>query len=220
LDLAREPAPIAVYAHALNGGVLIDEKGSSTLPGLLAAGEVAGGPHGADRLGGNMLATCQVFGARAGKYAAMYAREMERPALLPETIEKSGRLLLIARAMDPEGLKSRRAIQDLMFASLVVERNGPQLRRALGLLHSLEPGRTNEEGENSGICGALETQNLLEVARVMTRAALLREESRGSHYRTDFPETNDREWNRSIVSKLEDGALKEYTVRLQEKAGP
>ncbi len=223
LDLSREPAPIAVYAHAINGGVLIDEKASSTIPGLFAAGEVAGGPHGADRLGGNMLATCQVFGARAGRFAALYAGEIDRPAWRPETLEQSERSLLIAhpRSWNQAALETKKEIQDLMFETLIIERREVQLRKALARLNILEQDPMNPEaGESSGMRSALETRNLLKVARIMISASMMREESRGSHYRADFPATDNRKWNRSIVSKLESGRLKQYTVSLEKENLP
>ena len=73
VDLLKDEVEVAVYAHAVNGGVKISPDAMSTLPGLFAAGECAGGPHGADRLGGNMMVTCQVFGKIAGSSAAEYA---------------------------------------------------------------------------------------------------------------------------------------------------
>lgn len=75
LRIEKEPIQVACFAHAINGGLRIDAHGSTNVTGLYAAGEVAGGPHGADRLGGNMLVTCQVFGARAGQTAAKSAAE-------------------------------------------------------------------------------------------------------------------------------------------------
>ena len=77
LPIEREPIPIGCFAHAINGGLKINGDGQTTLRGLYAAGEVAGGPHGADRLGGNMLVTCQVFGARAGRAAAKEATQSQ-----------------------------------------------------------------------------------------------------------------------------------------------
>ena len=73
VDLLKDGAEIACFAHAVNGGVKIDENAMSDVEGLFAAGECAGGPHGADRLGGNMMVTCQVFGEIAGKNAAAHA---------------------------------------------------------------------------------------------------------------------------------------------------
>ena len=84
--LPQCPVQMRPAAHAVNGGVRIDERAASTVPGLFAAGEVASGPHGADRLGGGMVTNCQVFGARAGKYAAEYALGSGRPILSPSTL--------------------------------------------------------------------------------------------------------------------------------------
>jgi len=217
LDLAKEPAPIAIFAHAVNGGILINEQASSTVPGLFAAGEVAGGPHGADRLGGNMLATCQVFGARAGKYAALYAKESDRPALRRDTLEGAESGFLAARKSS--GKKNdrelKKEIQNLMFESLVIERSGAQLAMALRHLDVVDPCQTNLGAEGpSGACEALEIRNLVEVAKIMARASILREESRGSHYRTDFPEKNDERWNRCIITRLENGIMKQSLITL------
>jgi fumarate reductase (CoM/CoB) subunit A len=209
LDLTKTRAPISVFAHAVNGGILIDERAASTIPGLFAAGEVAGGPHGADRLGGGMLPTCQVFGARAGTFAASYTKDIEAPTLKQETVDSLELPWPKAiKASHEEAQKLRNEIQNLMFDSLLIERNGQQLSRALDRIKSFgEDGTQFGEHISSDFIGVMEAANLLQLGKIMIGSANLRIESRGSHYRTDFPERNDREWNHCIIIRQEKGQL-------------
>jgi succinate dehydrogenase/fumarate reductase flavoprotein subunit len=213
-DVASETAEISVYAQAVNGGVLIDEQAASTLPGLYAAGEVAGGAHGADRLGGGMLSNAQVFGARAGRYAAAYARSIARPVLRQETLE--GMSLPNARPdtadNDTSSQELRERIRSLMFDTLLIERSGEKLSAAARELDAIEkdlensPPRTWKE---------FELHSLIEVGKLMIGSALSRQESRGSHYRSDFPERDDRRWRHSIALRREDGRIQTRFVNLE-----
>jgi succinate dehydrogenase/fumarate reductase flavoprotein subunit len=133
VDIARQPVEVASIGHAINGGLRIQPSAESTLPGLFAGGESAGGPHGADRLGGNMNLTCQVFGRRAGRSAADRARGAGRPALRPEIVHAEAERLagLGARRgrLGPGQLK--RAIQECMWRHLLIVRSEDSLRACL-----------------------------------------------------------------------------------------
>jgi len=217
LDVAKERAEISVYAQAVNGGVLINEQAASTLPGLYAAGEVAGGAHGADRLGGGMLSNAQVFGARAGSAAAVYARSLARPVLKRGTLE---RMALPAGAPDEGGNNDachelRTYIRTLMFDTLLIERTGEKLSAALSSLNAISEERKNIVPRK---WEEFELQSLIEVGQLMLNSALMRKESRGSHYRSDYPERNDEQWKHSIGVRRENGIMKSRLVSLESGA--
>ncbi|MFH1604800.1 MAG: FAD-binding protein [Pseudomonadota bacterium] len=213
LDLAMQPAEISVYAQAVNGGVLIDEQAASTVLGLFAAGEVTGGAHGADRLGGGMLSNCQVFGARAGRYAARYASGRQGPVLRGEDLDRMQ--LPGANADDTEEARQdlKKRIRTLMFDSLLIERNGAKLTAALAQLEAIAKERRRPA---AALWDEFELSSLIEVGRLMLGSALLREESRGSHYRSDFPNRDDRRWRHCIALRQEDGEMKQRFIRFED----
>jgi len=197
----EEPIEVSIFGHAFNGGVLIDEAGRSTVEGLYAAGEAAAGPHGADRLGGNMLMTSQVFGDRAGRAAAQRAKSTGVPALGTAALDAEEQRLASMRRSDGryplgdllEALQSR-------MASVSIVRDEKSLGRCLETIAEGEAALAAARVADTGdLWRALELENLLLVGRLVASAALLRRESRGSHYRADFPDTNDAAWGRSLV---------------------
>ncbi len=217
VDIAKQAIEVACIGHAINGGLRIEPTGESTLPGLFAGGESAGGPHGADRLGGNMNLTCQVFGRRAGRNAAQRARERGIPSVSPTLVAaEQGRLANLQTqrgSLGPGQLKRR--IQECMWRHLLVVRSDSSLRACLTEVERLR-GRMAEinVGGPVQLMGLLEVQSLLIVAEIMARAALLRTESRGSHYREDYPQRDDAHWRRSIVTRRANGRMEQCSVRL------
>ncbi len=213
VDPETEPVEVALFGHAFNGGVIIDEWGRSTVKGLYAAGEAAAGPHGADRLGGNMLLTSQVFGRRAGQAAARHAlttkrREIDRDAIGAET----ARLAAIYRPGSIRLAELRATLQRRMWTVSVV-RDDQSLERCLDDIASLEAALPTARVDDAGEAWqALDLENLLLVGRLVTTAALARRESRGSHYRADFAERDDVAWGRSLVLRRADGRV-EQTLR-------
>jgi len=183
------PVEIGCFAHAINGGLRIDEFGRTSVAGLYAAGEVAGGPHGADRLGGNMLLTCQVFGARAGRHAAEFAARSTLCPISKRAEKICARLASLQRRPGlyaPTELKKQ--LQEAMWRGVLVVRTAARLNKALEELNRLEgelPDVKIEDGES--LIAFLELQNLLLAGRAIIKAALHRKESRGSHYRADYP---------------------------------
>lgn len=186
-----DPIRMAIFAHASNGGVVIDENGFTGVPGLYAAGEVTGGMHGADRIGGLSTANGLVFGARAGRAAAADVGESAR-----EDVAFDAWTI-------PDAKQRRAQMQELMTAHALVSRNGHDLERTCrtvaGLLEHAQrvPGGTAEEVADSY---ALAGQ--LKLVRCVLSAQLLRTESRGSHYRSDYPEENP-DLAKRIVIKME-----------------
>lgn len=216
LDILRQPVPIACFAHAINGGLKIDQNAETTLPGLFAAGEVAGGPHGADRLGGTMLAASQVFGARAGRSAASRrTRSRPNPNLafneqrqveeVQATISKFKRK---TRGVPPAEVRT--ALQHTMSLNALICRSRASLAQGLKDVSQLQRVVDSELslGSDQGVIEAMEVRNLLQVAEIVLGSALRREESRGSHYRSDFP-TLKQDQGQVIVVK-NSGGVPEY----------
>ncbi len=173
LDLARDPAPVHPAAHYAMGGVMSDLEGRSTVHGLYAAGEVAcTGVHGANRLASNSLLEAVVFGLRAGRAMSAHASdslpgETTRPPILVPAI-------------------AEREIRELTWEHCGIVRDRAGLESALATLD-----RTESAPGASPTLAAVELRNMHQVAGLIARAALWREESRGAHYRTDFPEKRD-----------------------------
>ena len=194
IDIAEELVPIRPAAHYAMGGIRTDLDGQTSLPGLYAAGEVAcTGVHGANRLASNSLLEGLVYGTRA-------ARSMREEACPPESSP-------LDRASAPPGAtgsadeteKFIRKVQSLMWQRVAVVRDGKLLRQTVVELTDLQsavPG--------TGDRRAQEATNILQTGLLIARSALAREESRGAHYRLDFPLKNDRKFQRHSVVRGDD----------------
>lgn len=203
VDIRKEPMEVAPTAHHFMGGVKIDENGQSSVENLFAAGEVTGGVHGANRLGGNALADTQVFGERAGKAAAENALKSEN-GLNQEFVEKEKKRIgskIKKGKISPQKLKKE--LQETMWDNVAIIRSEQSLRMALRVISHLEMQLDDmevfdESKFNRNLQDALEIENMIETAKMVITAAVLRQESRGAHYREDFPETRE-DWRKSIV---------------------
>ena len=215
VDITKEPMEVGPTAHYMNGGVRVDADTAATaVPGLFAAGEVAGGLHGANRLGGNSLSDLVVFGRRAGLYAADYAKSLTSPlnvdAAQVDAIERE----LLAPFEGSGGENPYTIHQDLQecMQSLVgIIRTEEELKKALEEIAGLRAraARVRVEGTrhyNPGWHLALDLYSLLTVSEAVTLAALERKESRGGHTREDYPKM-DPEFGRVnvVVRKVDDG---------------
>jgi L-aspartate oxidase len=170
-DWAREPIPVTPAAHYWMGGIATDVRGRTSLPGLWAVGECAStGVHGANRLASNSLLEAAVFAHRAVADLA----ESEVDAVTSRSYPQRVRTRRAATPEEPATPFDRRALQALMWRHAGVQRSGEGLRHAASVLATWHTDH-------------LEDRNLLDLARVVVDAALAREESRGAHYRTDFP---------------------------------
>jgi L-aspartate oxidase len=192
IDIAVDPIPVRPGAHYMVGGVTIDHDGRTTLPGLWAAGEVtSSGLHGANRLASNSLLEGLVFGARAGAGASAAAAD-EADSFRAIRLENAA----TEPPSEPLDLVDiRNALKSLMWRSAGVRRSAPKLAEAVGTIrrwcaYALHRQLSDPEG--------WELQNMLTVASLVVDAALAREESRGVHLRTDFPETDDAHWQRHL----------------------
>ncbi len=199
-DFLSGPCEISLYGHAINGGVLINEEAESSLRGLFACGETAAGPHGADRLGGNMLVTCQVFGARAGIFAALRSKENKADFSF-DVVKEEGQFHLPQRTGILPLSQVREALQWAMWNHLLVVRTEEGINSCLQELERIEAEllpRARIEGPEE-VGQYLELMNLFQIAKIICNAAGMRKESRGSHYRDDFPKRDDANWDKSII---------------------
>jgi succinate dehydrogenase / fumarate reductase flavoprotein subunit len=197
IDITKEPMEVGPTTHYIMGGVRVDaETQMSRVPGLFACGECACGINGANRLGGNSLSDLIVFGQRAGQFAAKYAKEHAAPALQADQVEAAAR-----RALEPfhreggdEGpYQIQQDLQEMMQDQVGIVRREEEMQRALEGLAKLREraaraGVTGNREYNPGWHTALDLPSLLTISEAITRSALHRKESRGGHFRDDFPD--------------------------------
>ena len=226
VDITAGPMEVGPTTHYVMGGIRVDaETGATTVPGLFAAGEVAGGMHGANRLGGNSLSDLLVFGARTGAGAAAHAAGRgEQPYLDPVQVREGARELaapLQRSGEDPYALQ--RDLQDVMQRLVGIFRVEADLQEAIGELARLRarwPGLAVGGGRafNPGWNLVFELRNLLIVSEAVTRSALQRTESRGAHSRLDFPDTDDAGWGdrNGVVRRRDNGSMEIATTKLPE----
>jgi succinate dehydrogenase/fumarate reductase flavoprotein subunit len=215
-DLSLEPVEVSPTAHFQMGGVVIDRDCHTSVEGLLVAGEDAGGTHGANRLGGNGVAESTVFGARSGDTAFEVAAE--RRHRTPNAAQVQGSLARAVAPLRREGPgiapdTLTRELKEVMWIGCGLVRSREGLETAETAIRDLLE-RTNDVATPGGVewnfgwNQALDLVNQLQVAHTMVASALVREESRGAHFRDDFPERRDDDWLRYVVARLDaDGEI-------------
>jgi succinate dehydrogenase flavoprotein subunit len=227
VDITTGPMEVGPTTHYVMGGIKVDaEDGATRVPGLFGAGEVAGGMHGANRLGGNSLSDLLVFGARTGAGAAAHSRTVEgEPHMDPVMVRTALRELEspFERPGGEDPYAVMRDLQAVMQQRVGIFRVEEDLDAAL-----LELARLRERWETVCVDGGrafnpgwnlvFELGNLLTVSEAVARSARQRTESRGAHSRLDFPETDDEHWGHrnSIVAKADDGRMTAYTAPVPE----
>ncbi len=226
IDITKEPMEIGPTTHYIMGGVHVNaETQMSSVEGLFAAGECASGINGANRLGGNSLSDIVVFGKRAGEYAAIYAKEhtpVEPSEAQIETFSREA-LAPFDRGGDGEGpYKVMHDLQSTMQDLVGIVRKESEMREALTRL-----GDLNARAAKVGVAGhreyhmgwhtALDLRNLLTVSEAVARSAIERTESRGGHFRDDFP-SQAAEWGKVNVqtSRASDGTMKVSRLPIPE----
>ena len=227
VDITAGPMEVGPTTHYAMGGVRVDaETGASTVPGLFAAGEAAGGMHGANRLGGNSLSDLLVFGQRTGAGAAVYAAGRRDQAYVdPVQVRDAARELAapLEQGSGEDPYAIQRDLQDVMQRLVGIFREERDLQEATSELSKLKArwpdvavrgGRTFNPGWNL----VFELRNLLIVSEAITRSALQRTESRGAHSRIDHPETDQAGWGgrNSVVRRRADGTMEISTTTLPE----
>jgi succinate dehydrogenase / fumarate reductase flavoprotein subunit len=216
---------IGPTTHYVMGGVRVDaDSQMSTIPGLFAAGECAAGINGANRLGGNSLSDLLVFGKRAGEYAARFARENGRGKIDGRQLERGAKEALApferSGGESPYGIQHE--LQDMMQRLVGIVRNESEMREALGHLETLKAraARAGVQGNreyNPGWHTALDLPNLLTVSEAVTRCAIERTESRGGHFREDYPDKAPEFGKVNItVRRAADGSMEVRRVPLPE----
>ncbi len=220
IDITQEPMEIGPTTHYIMGGIRVDaESQMSTVPGLFAAGECAAGLHGANRLGGNSLSDLLVFGKRAGQHAAQFARDNSYESdttYLDKQIEEATKFTLAP--FDREGGENPFAIQkDLqtMMQNLVgIVRQEDEMQQALQALEALKKRNANVQvlgnrDFNPGWHTAMDLYNQLAVSEAIAKSALVRKESRGGHFRDDYPEKDAEQAKvNTVIRKQPDGSIK------------
>jgi succinate dehydrogenase / fumarate reductase flavoprotein subunit len=224
VDITTDPMEVGPTCHYMMGGVRVDpETQESTVPGLFAAGEVAGGMHGANRLGGNSLSDLLVFGKRAGEFAAKHAKERaSTPTINSDQVDAFAREALAP--FDRENGENPYAIHEdlrqMMQRRVGIVRSEEDLKFALEELNRLRARAAHVKAGgniqyNPGWHLALDLRNMIDISEAVTRAALTRTESRGGHTREDFPDT-DGEWGKRNLIIRETGD----TIQVAEEPLP
>ncbi|MBP2029497.1 succinate dehydrogenase / fumarate reductase flavoprotein subunit [Methanohalophilus levihalophilus] len=221
VDPVKEPIPVQPGHHYSMGGIPSGKDGMTPMDGLYAIGECACiSVHGANRLGGNSLLDTIVFGKRAGEHAADYVKKREMPAQdsLNEALEEKKAEL---DSLMGEGGESFADVKDELRETMQkyvgVYRNRKDLETGLEKIKELEKRGENIRVKskvktfNLELMNAIEVKGMLELARVITEGALVREESRGAHYRTDFLERDDENWlKHTLAYRTPQGPRLEY----------
>jgi succinate dehydrogenase / fumarate reductase flavoprotein subunit len=207
IDITQEPMEVGPTTHYMMGGVRVDpDSQMSDVPGLFAAGECGAGLHGANRLGGNSLSDLLVFGRRAGQYAALYANENSLGAVNPDEVALAEKHALAPFERDNgEGPYAvQYALQDMMQDLVGIVRQEKEMSQALDLIQQLKVraervGVTGNREYNPGWHTAIDLNNLLTVSEMVAKAALERQESRGAHFRDDYPSKDNNFGSFNIV---------------------
>jgi len=219
VDITKEPMEVAPTIHYYMGGVDVDaETGATSVPGLYAAGEVASGLHGANRLGGNSLSDLLVFGKRAGDAAADFAGKHAKAGRIDPAQVKAGTEFLLAPLSRPHGespYKLQSELQDVCTQHAPIIRDEESLRQGLEKVLDLKQraaeigtGGATTRAFNPGWHSALDLHAMLVNAEALFRSAIERKESRGAHARSDFPKL-DPKWAQLnlMVRKGKDGEM-------------
>ena len=203
VDIKHGPIEVAPTAHHFMGGLKINTDASTSIRNLFGAGEVCGGVHGANRLGGNALADTQVFGKIAGESASEAAKQTELKSNEEQVNKEASRIegLIKKGTIKPKDFKNN--IKKLMWEKVAIVREEKTLNEALSELQEMQKDLENldvsdKKQYNADLMTALEVINMVEICILTVKSAIIRRESRGAHFRSDFPEAKD-EWKKSIV---------------------
>jgi succinate dehydrogenase / fumarate reductase flavoprotein subunit len=217
LDITKEPMEVGPTTHYMMGGIRVDgDSQMSNVPGLFAAGEAAAGLHGANRLGGNSLSDLVVFGKRAGRFAAEFANTNGKVTIDETELQATATAALAPFDRGQAGenpYQIQYDLQDAMQGLVGIVRIESEMQQALDAIEQLRARaeRTGIAGNreyNNGWHTTIDIGNMMIVSEAITRAALLRRESRGAQFREDFP-NKDPEWGKCniVVSRGADGEM-------------
>ena len=220
VDITKQRMEVAPTVHYHMGGVRVDpETAETSVKGLYAAGEVASGLHGANRLGGNSLSDILVFGRRAGLYAGEYVKTVKESLVAPEDLEKE-----LARVFAPFRLTSgenpfelKDRIAQIMWKYVGIVRNEEDLKKGLDEILKIRLDSKNVQAKgprpyNQSWADSLAVWNMVLDCEALIRSAIMRKESRGAHTRSDYPNKDDANWMVNVVIKQKDGQMSQETV--------
>jgi succinate dehydrogenase / fumarate reductase, flavoprotein subunit len=220
VDITRSPMEVAPTVHYVMGGVRVEAgTAATTVPGLFAVGEVAAGLHGANRLGGNSLGDLLVFGKRAGEYAAFYVRELRAAPRVDERQAEEERSLL-ERPFEGDGQENpfglHEELQEVMSTFAGIARTGEGLAQGLEKVGVLQnrADRLRVGGSrlfNPGWHACRDVRFMLTLCEAIFRSAIERQESRGAHWRLDYPDQDPRWGTLNVVVYGDDGKMKTTT---------
>jgi succinate dehydrogenase / fumarate reductase flavoprotein subunit len=218
VDITKVPMEIGPTTHYVMGGIRVDgDTQSSTVPGLYGAGEAAAGLHGANRLGGNSLSDLLVFGQRAGAFAALYAKEHDFGKIDDGQVTEALKFSLLpfepATGKTEAPYQIQRELQDTMQNLVGIARRENEMVEALAKIaeYKRRAEHVRVDGNrmyNNGWHTALDLRNLLMVSECIARCAIERKESRGGHFRDDYPNKSDEFGKVNIVTAKSNGEMK------------
>ena len=223
IDITKEPMEVGPTTHYVMGGIRVDaDSQMSDVPGLFAAGECAAGLHGANRLGGNSLSDLLVFGKRAGEYAAQFAKSNSLGAVDSAQVDAAARAALAPfERQGPENPYAvQHDLQDTMQDLVGIVRQEAELQSALQHIGALkaraaQAGVYGNREYNNGWHTAIDLNNLLTIAEIIALSALERKESRGGHFRDDFPAKSEEYGKFNIVTRQAASATDGATPKLE-----
>jgi succinate dehydrogenase / fumarate reductase, flavoprotein subunit len=224
LDITKEPMEVGPTTHYIMGGIKVNaDTQESTIPGLFAAGECAAGINGANRLGGNSLSDLIVFGKRAGEYAAELAKKGTAPKVDDRVVEQAMKdsLAPFDRGASGENpYKVQHDLQDTMQGLVGIVRLEKEMQEAIAKIASFRErasrvGIVGHREFNSGWHTCIDLRNLLDVSEAIARSAIERKESRGGHFREDFPDKKDEYATFNFgTARQADGTMKVFRIAL------
>lgn len=216
IDISKEKMEVAPTAHYSMGGVKVDYKGMTNVKGLFAVGEVTGQLHGANRLGGNSLLETIVFGKIVGRNAALFSRKNKISEV--STYDALKELVWIR---NPD--KMRDEIQKTMWENVGLIRNAKKLRKALKKILSfkkvISKSKIRKLKIDKKLIKSLDVKSMVFLSEAVVRSALTRRESRGAHFRSDFPKQDDAKWNVNIYCRKSGNRIKIFKRRVAPLKG-
>ena len=226
LDITKEPMEVGPTTHYIMGGIKVDaDSQESSIPGLFAAGECAAGINGANRLGGNSLSDLIVFGKRAGEYAAQFAKANAAPKVDQGAVDAAMKASLEPFDRGAAGENPYQVqfdLQDTMQALVGIVRNEAEMQEAVTKLAAFREraARVGVDGHrefNSGWHTGIDLRNLLDVSEAIALSAIERRESRGGHFREDYPEKMPEFGTFNVaITRQPDGSMKVSRIPLKE----
>ena len=216
IDITEVPMEVGPTTHYMMGGIRVEADSQMTnVPGLFAAGECAAGLHGANRLGGNSLSDLLVFGKRAGEYAAQFAKAQPEGRVSADDVDRVAResLAPFERGGGEGPYRVQHALQEMMQNLVGIVRREDEMQRAVEQLALMRKraalvGANGNREYNPGWHTSMDLGNLLTISEAIARSAIERKESRGGHFREDYPEKDPKQATYNIVvSKGADGAM-------------